>query len=196
VGEERTRTADVRIIAATNRDLEKEVEQSRFRQDLYYRLNVFPIKVPPLRERKDDIPLLTVHFLEQTAHRLKLPVPRFTEAHARQLKSYDWPGNVRELQNATERALILAQQGSLQFELPNTTPTALAQPPLPPKNGVNGTLVMTDEEFRQRERDNVLAALKKADWKIHGKGGAAELLGVKPSTLISRIKKQGIKKPA
>jgi transcriptional regulator with GAF, ATPase, and Fis domain len=195
VGEERTRTANVRIIAATNRDLEKEVEQSRFRQDLYYRLNVFPIKVPPLRERKDDIPLLAVHFLEHTAQRLRLPVPRFTEAHARQLQSYDWPGNVRELQNATERALILAQQGSLQFELSSTTATSPGQPLLPPKNGSNGAVVLTDEEFRQRERENIMAALKKSDWKIHGKGGAAELLRVKPSTLISRIKKQGIKKP-
>jgi len=118
VGEERTRTVDVRIIAATNRDLPNEVEAGRFRQDLYYRLNVFPIKVPPLRERLQDIPLLAAHFLAQAARKLRLPPARLTEAHIAQFKAHDWPGNIRELQNAIERALILAQNGALWFELP------------------------------------------------------------------------------
>ena len=117
VGEEKTRTVDVRIIAASNRDLKKEVEEGRFRQDFYYRLNVFPIEVPPLARTQAGHPVLAAHFLEQAARRLRLPPPRFTEAHARLLQSYDWPGNVRELQNATERALILAQKGALQFDL-------------------------------------------------------------------------------
>ena len=193
VGEERTRLVDVRIIAASNSDLKTEVEEGRFRRDLYYRLNVFPVHVPPLRERKDDIPLLAVHFLEQAARRLRLPVPKLTEAQARRLQSYDWPGNVRELQNATERALILAQKGPFQFNLPLNH---LA--PTPPTQTVeqNGSSlpVLTELEIRQYERQNTLAALHSTGWKIHGAGGAAELLGVKPTTLISRIKKGGLKK--
>ncbi len=197
VGEERTRTANVRIIAATNRDLAKEVEKGRFRQDLYYRLNVFPLHVPPLRERKDDIPLLTVHFLEQAAQRLKIPMPKFTEAHARYLQSYDWPGNVRELQNVTERALILAQKGPLQFDLPHESAAVILRPVVPVANG-NGaeSHILTEADVRKLEQDNIVAALNAADWKIHGEGGAAQLLGVKPTTLISRIKKQGIKRPS
>jgi transcriptional regulator with GAF, ATPase, and Fis domain len=194
VGEEKTRTVDVRIIAASNRDLKKDAEEGRFRQDFYYRLNVFPIEVPPLRERKEDIPILATHFLEQAARRLRLPVPRFTDAHARLLQSYDWPGNVRELQNATERALILAQKGILHFDLLQTD-LAAPPPPLPPiGNGVESP-VLTELEWRQRERDNMQAALAKSGWRIHGTGGAAELLGLKPTTLISRMKKFGLKRP-
>ena len=184
---------DVRIIAATNRDLKKEVEEGRFRQDLYYRLNVFPIEVPPLRERKDDIGQLTTHFLDQAARRLRLPTPKLTDAHLRLLRSYDWPGNVRELQNAAERSLILAQQGALRFDLPVTE---LPTPAPAPTIDDNGATILTDAELRQREQHNMLAALTKSGWKIHGQGGAAELLGVKPTTLISRIKKLGLKRPA
>lgn len=197
VGEEKTRTVDVRIIAATNRELRAEVEAGRFRQDLYYRLNVFPIEVPPLRDRKEDIPLLAAHFLELAAKRLHLPIPRFTENHVRLLQSYDWPGNVRELQNATERALILAQKGALQFDLPRgDLPPAPAPAPISSSNGngVEGS-VLTELEFRELEKKNILAALKKTDWRIHGKNGAAEMLGLKPTTLISRIKKMGVKRP-
>jgi transcriptional regulator with GAF, ATPase, and Fis domain len=192
VGEERTRTVDVRIIAASNRNLKKEVEEGRFRQDLYYRLNVFPVEVPPLRDRKEDIPLLAASFFEQSARRLRLPTPKLTDAHLRLLQSYDWPGNVRELQNAVERALILAQQGTLRFDLPITELPALA--PVPSGDEAVAP-ILTEAELRQREQRNLLAALAKAGWKIHGKGGAAELLGVKPTTLISRIKKLGLKKP-
>jgi transcriptional regulator with GAF, ATPase, and Fis domain len=192
VGEEKTRTVDVRIIAASNRNLKKEVAEGRFRQDLYYRLNVFPVEVPPLRERKEDIPLLVAHFLEQSARRLRLPAPKLTDAHLRLLRSYDWPGNVRELQNAAERALILAQRGTLRFDLPVADlplPT-----PLPEANDVESP-ILTEAELRQHEQRNLLAALTKSGWKIHGQGGAAELVGVKPTTLISRIKKLGLKKP-
>jgi transcriptional regulator with GAF, ATPase, and Fis domain len=196
VGEETTRTVDVRIIAATNRDLHREVEEGRFRQDLYYRLNVFPVEVPPLRERNDDIPLLAMHFLEQAAQRLHLPMPRFTEAMARRLQSYAWPGNVRELQNATERALILAQKGTLHFDLPDAE---LSETPRAPQPGVGepgAVEILTEAEMLQRDKQNLIAALNKASWKVHGDGGAAELLGVKPTTLISRIKKLGLKRPA
>jgi transcriptional regulator with GAF, ATPase, and Fis domain len=194
VGEEKTRTVDVRIIAASNRDLKKDAEEGRFRQDFYYRLNVFPIEVPPLRDRKEDIPVLAVHFLKQAARRLRLPPPRFTEAHARLLQSYDWPGNVRELQNAAERALILAQKGTLQFDL---LAADLGAPPLLPAPGSNGAEppILTETECRQRERENMRAALVKAGWRIHGEAGAAELLGLKPTTLISRMKKMGLKRP-
>ena len=194
VGEEKTRTVDVRIIAASNRDLKKDAEEGRFRQDFYYRLNVFPIEVPPLRERKEDIPMLAVHFLQQAARRLRLPPPRFTEAHGRLLQSYDWPGNVRELQNAAERALILAQKGHLQFDLLQVDALAPLPPPLPRANGAE-TPVLTELEWRQRERENMRVALVKAGWRIHGAGGAAELLGLKPTTLISRMKKLGLKRP-
>ena len=195
VGEEKTRTVDVRIIAASNRDLKKDAEEGRFRQDFYYRLNVFPIEVPPLRERKEDIPILAAHFLKQAARRLRLPPPRFTDVHARLLQSYDWPGNVRELQNAAERALILAQKGTLQFDL---LAADLGAPPLLPVPGANGAEppILTEIECRQRERENMRAALVKAGWRIHGEAGAAELLGLKPTTLISRMKKMGLKRPA
>jgi transcriptional regulator with GAF, ATPase, and Fis domain len=196
VGEERTRSVDVRIIAATNRDLRREVEEGRFRQDLYYRLNVFPVEVAPLRQRRDDIPLLAAHFLAQSAQRFKLPAPRFTEAHARLLQSCDWPGNVRELQNSIERALILAQNGQLQFDLPaNRRPVSLPpiEPPAPSTDAARQ--ILTESDMRRLEEGNILAALTKASWRIHGEGGAAELLGLKPTTLISRIKKLGLKKP-
>ncbi len=194
VGEERTRTVDVRILAATNRDLKAEVEAGRFREDLYYRLNVFPVQVPPLRERKDDIPLLAVHFLEQAVRRLKVPVPRLAEAQVELLRSYDWPGNVRELQNATERALILARDGTLRFDLPGLREPPPPARPLAPPNGAAAP-ILTENELRLRQRENLLAALDHTDWKVHGKGGAAELLGLRPTTLVSRMKKLRLKRP-
>jgi len=151
--------------------------------------------VPPLRERREDIPVLATHFLQQAARRLRLPAPRFTETHARLLQSYDWPGNVRELQNAAERALILAQKGVLRFDLAQAD--VAAPPPPPPPGGGNSPEppILSEAEWRQRERDNMQAALAKSGWRIHGVGGAAELLGLKPTTLISRIKKMGLKRP-
>jgi transcriptional regulator with GAF, ATPase, and Fis domain len=194
VGEEKTRTVDVRIIAATNRDLPREVEAGRFRQDLYYRLNVFPIKVAPLRERKEDIPLLAVHFLEKSAQKLKLPPARLTPAHLAQFQNHDWPGNVRELQNVIERTLILAQNGVLWFDLPEGGRTTATAPPATVAAGGIEPAILSDLELRERERGNMLAALNKTGWKIHGPGGAAELLGLKPTTLISRVKKMGLRR--
>jgi len=197
VGEEKTRSVNVRIIAATNRSLKKEVDEGRFRQDLYYRLNVFPIEVAPLRQRKDDIPLLAARFLKHAAQRLKLRVPRLTRAHVTELQSYDWPGNIRELQNVIERAVILAQSGSLHFDLPVAGhPADVLIPVLSEKLEAEDGQILTEAEIRQRERNNILAALTRTDWKIHGPGGTAELLGIKPTTLISRIKKLGLKRPA
>ena len=124
VGEDRTRLADVRIIAATNRDLKKEVAAGRFREDLYYRLNVFPIQVPPLRERMEDIPLLAKHFIELSVRELRCPKPRLTRAGIAKLQSYDWPGNIRELRNVIERAVIISRGGALDFDLPVTDSAA------------------------------------------------------------------------
>ena len=116
VGDDRSRRVDVRVVAATNRDLEREVRSGRFRQDLYYRLNVFPLRVPPLRERLEDVPLLATHFAEAATKRFHVPRPRLLRAEAERLQRYDWPGNVRELQNVVERAVILARGGPLRFE--------------------------------------------------------------------------------
>jgi len=195
VGEEKSRSVNVRIIAATNRRLDEAVAEGHFRQDLFYRLNVFPIEVAPLRERKTDIPVLATHFVDQAARRLKLKTPRLTEDHVKQLCAYDWPGNVRELQNVIERALILAQDEPLKFHLPARRSPAPALAPTHPEPAPTEVKVLTEAELFQREHANTLAALTKTNWKIHGPGGAAHLLGVKPSTLLARIKKLGLKRP-
>jgi DNA-binding NtrC family response regulator len=194
VGEDRTRHVDVRIVAATNRDLKKEVAAGRFREDLYYRLNVFPLKVAALRERKEDIPLLATHFVESLVKELGLPKPRLTRAGIEALQSYDWPGNVRELRNVIERAAIFAQGGTLQFELPETGVNLTTIAPRDFDQGEPEYL--TESEMRRRERENLFAVLQKASWKIKGIDGAAELLGVKPTTLIARMERMGLKRPA
>ena len=199
VGDDRTRRADVRIVAATNRDLKKAVAAGKFRQDLYYRLNVFPIQVPPLRERRDDIPFLASHFVKCTARELKCAKPRLTRAAVTQLQNYDWPGNVRELRNVIERAVILARGGVLEFDLSISGQPTPAARPSPGSDSFVGSPAqpkfLTEVEVERFERDNLLAALEAANWKIGGRDGAAELLGVKPTTLISRMAKWGLKKP-
>jgi transcriptional regulator with GAF, ATPase, and Fis domain len=187
VGEERTRKVDARIIAATNRDLRAEAEAGRFRQDLYYRLSVFPVELPPLRERIEDIPLLAEHFLALIARKLGRPKPGLTLANAQQLQRYHWPGNVRELQHVIERAVITADGARLSIELP----AGPAGPPVGPTANpmpIDGDRVLTDAEVRRLEADNIRRALGRAEGKVSGPGGAAELLGIKPTTLASRIK--------
>ena len=193
VGDDRTRQADVRILAATNQDLKAEVAKGRFREDLYYRLGVFPIHVPALKERKEDISLLAKHFVELSTRELRCPKPRLTRAGIEQLKSYDWPGNIRELRNVIERALILARGGPLEFELPIEPCPSASAPPKPSSPEVEAE-ILTEIELRQRECQNLLAALNKTGWKIKGPHGASELLGVKPTTLLFRIKKMGLKR--
>ena len=190
VGEDKTRKVDVRVVAATNRDLRAEVEAGRFREDLYYRLAVFPVEVVPLRDRLEDIPILAEHFLELAARRLKTRPPRITQGDVLRLQQYDWPGNVREFQNVIERAVIVSQGGKLRLDLPG----GLRRPP-PASHGGQRQAVLTDDQLRQLERDNVVAALEQAQWQISGEGGAAALLGIKPSTLTSRMKKMGIERP-
>jgi formate hydrogenlyase transcriptional activator len=199
IGDDRTRHADVRIIGATNRELKKAVAAGRFREDLFYRLHVFPIQVAPLRERKEDIPLLANHFINLSVRDLKCARPRLTRAAVTELLSYDWPGNVRELRNVIERAVILARGGPLSFDLPVTgapmnTPRPAPKAQVP--EGPDATpRLLTEAELRNLERANLLATLEAAKWKIRGPDGAAELLGVKPTTLYSRMQKLGIKTP-
>ncbi|MBA4784632.1 MAG: sigma 54-interacting transcriptional regulator, partial [Rhizobiales bacterium] len=189
VGEEKTRSVNVRLIAATNRDLKQAVQRRQFREDLYFRLNVFPIVSVPLRERRDDIPLLAQHFLDRESQSKRMDL-RFSEADIRELCRYDWPGNVRELQNVIERAAILSQNGRLTIDLPDThrretTATRANQKPAADE-------ILTDAQLRDLERDNLVAALTACGCKVSGPSGAARLLGMKPTTLASRIKAFGL----
>ncbi len=196
VGEDRTRQIDVRVIAATNKNLKQEVELGRFRQDLYYRLNVFPLEIAPLRDRKEDIPLLAEYFLTVGSTKLHCPRPRLTKGLVAQLQRYDWPGNVRELQNIIERGLILSGRQGLEFDIPRVGEKA----GLPFSGeraddiGMSGREVVPEGEMRRIERANTIAALRQAGGKVYGRGGAAERLGIKPTTLIARMKKMGIGK--
>ena len=199
VGDDRTRRANVRIVAATNRDLKKAVAAGRFREDLYYRLNVFPIEVPPLRKRMEDIPLLAKHFVGLSTRELRCPKPRLTQAALAKLQNYDWPGNVRELRNVVERAVILARGAALDFDLPITGQDPAPARPSPRADSAAGSVAppkfLTEVELERFERDNLVLVLETANWKIKGADGAAELLGVKPTTLISRMDKWGLKRP-
>ena len=193
VGEERTRRVDVRIVAATNRDLEREVEAGRFRQDLYYRLNVFPIKVAPLRDRTEDILPLVTDFLRRTARRLNRPNPVLTHEGLQQLLDYHWPGNVRELQNTIERAMIASAGGPLWFDIPASRVRSGGRGHDEQRIDESADII-PEAEWKRRERENVLAALRQTDWKIAGRHGAAHLLGINPATLTSRIKKMGLER--
>ncbi|HOW64546.1 MAG TPA: sigma 54-interacting transcriptional regulator [Candidatus Paceibacterota bacterium] len=196
VGDDRTRQADVRIVGATNRDLKKAVAAGRFREDLYYRLHVFPIQVAPLRDRKSDIPLLAKHFVELSVRELRCSKPRLTRAAVARLQSYDWPGNIRELRNVIERGVILARGGPLHFDLPVTEASPVgAVAKVLGEVKVRGEF-LTEAEMLRFDRENLLAVLDRSGWKIKGPDGAAELLGVKPTTLLSRMKKMGLKRAA
>ncbi len=196
IGDERTQKVDVRVIAATNRNLKREVEKGRFRRDLYYRLNVFPIEVPPLRDRKEDIPLLASHFLAKGVRGIERTRPSLTRENVRDLQRYEWPGNVRELQNVIERAVITSRAGALKLELTLEEAQRSAPATFPEAPVTTGAVqVTTEAEMRRRERANLIAALERSDWRVYGADGAAALLGVKPSTLASRIKKMGLEKP-
>lgn len=194
VGDESTRTVDVRIIAATNRNLKKAADQGAFRQDLYFRLSVFPIESPALRERPEDIPLLATKFLQQAAERFQMPMPLLKQRHVMQLQRYSWPGNVRELQNVMERAAITAQNGVLTLDVPQSDklPKSTSDPM---RNSVESK-VLTYPELQDFERENLRRALEQTDWKVAGKGGVAELLDANPTTVASRIKRFDLSKRA
>ena len=190
VGSSRTERVDVRVIAATNRDLEAMVGDGSFREDLYYRLNVFPIEVPPLRERGDDVVTLAEVFAMRFARRAGGAMPVIDEATRRRLRAYRWPGNVRELQNVIERALIVGRDPR-RLDLDQCLPLDVA-PAVETIAAFEPAPVLTDAEMRAFERANVERALAKAGGKISGPGGAAELLGLHPNTLSSRLKSLGL----
>ena len=188
VGSSKTQQVDVRVIAATNRDLEASVKCGDFREDLFYRLNVFPILVPPLRERGEDVALLADTFVRKFARELGREIEPLDEAARRRLRAYDWPGNVRELRNVMERAAITSRHGRIDLDraLPVARPVAAPEP-------FTEDLVRTEAEMRALERANLERALERCGGKVSGLDGAAQLLGMRPSTLSSRIKALGIR---
>jgi len=192
VGDDRTTRVNVRVIAATNRDLREEAEAGRFRQDLYFRLSVFTIEVPTLRDRREDIVPIARKFLQRTCRDFGRPELAISRAQADALGAYDWPGNIRELQNVIEHAVILSGDNRLALEaaLPKAG-TENAIPAIVPQTGF-----VTLATLKQQERSNIIAALDSVDWRVSGAGGAAELLGIKPTTLAYRMKVLSISKPA
>ena len=197
VGDSRTRRADVRFVAATNRDLSEQVSQGVLRRDLYFRLSVFPIKVPPLRSRPEDIPVLVEHFLAAHGATGEHRAPHLNEAHVHHLQTYDWPGNVRELKNVVERAVILSGDGPLRFDeaLPSSAFSYPARASLPEeRTPARGFLTAT--EFEQLERSNLVGAMEVAGWRVSGANGAAAQLGLPVSRLRARLKALDVDKPA
>jgi transcriptional regulator with GAF, ATPase, and Fis domain len=199
VGETRSRQADVRIVAATNRELTREVTQGRFRQDLFYRLNVFPIEMPALRERREDVALIAVHLVAEICRRMHRESLALGPEELAELEAYDWPGNVRELRNVLERAVISTPHSASRLSLPPIGAAAAA--PSAPAGGARadamgrptrGKGVVPEADVRRFEKENLLAALEATGGRVYGRGGAADLLGVKPTTLASRLKKLGI----
>ena len=192
VGSSETIKVDVRIIAATHRDLLKHSQENKFREDLYYRLNVFPITVPPLRTRGEDICLIAQEMIDQFSKKLNKLGNKLSKSDKKMLTNYAWPGNVRELQNLVERAVIVSTSGKINW-----------QTIIPSNNGDQQTVdapevsqkILTSKELLAFEKENILRALKQTRWKISGKGGAAELLGMIPTTLTSRIKSLGLERP-
>lgn len=193
VGDDVTRSVDVRVIAATNRDLEKLIVDGEFREDLFYRLSVFPIEVPPLRDRGDDTIQLAQHFLDKTCSDFGRRALKLTHSQVDKLMNYGWPGNIRELKNVIERAVILSPGSALRLELSMAnSDTDAAQEPA---RSDARNQVMTEREMRELQKQNLIRALKQTNWKVSGADGAAELLGVKPTTLADRIRTLGIQKP-
>ncbi|MFJ5300169.1 sigma-54 interaction domain-containing protein [Pseudomonas sp. NPDC088368] len=190
VGDNVTRAVDVRVIAATNRDLRGMVAEGGFREDLYFRLNVFPVRSVPLRERIDDIPALASHFLRRAALAINKQGVRLPLAQVERLKRYLWPGNIRELENVIERQMIVSRDGRLDFDdvLPTERRTQMSTRIEP----TTAAEPMTDEQVQQQLKANTLAMLERAGGKISGEGGAAQLLGLRPTTLASRLRKWGV----
>jgi formate hydrogenlyase transcriptional activator len=213
IGSSKTLKVDVRVIAATNRDLNIAVAEGKFRRDLYYRLNVFPLQLPALRQRTSDIPLLVTFFLQKFARKLGKPVKQVTEETMRRLAAYAWPGNIRELQNVIERAVLLSPGNSLML-----APDFAAAAPEPsrsrreealaptseilnPKSETGQSLLTSapasagSESLEDVERRHIEAVLAQSNWMVEGERGAAKVLSLNPSTLRSRMQKLGIKRP-
>jgi PAS domain S-box-containing protein len=194
VGDDITRSVDVRVIAATNRNLEQLIVDGEFREDLFYRLSVFPVEVPPLRERGDDVVQLAQHFLEQTCKDFGRETLTLTRAHTASLKAYGWPGNVRELKNVIERAVILSPGNMLRLDL--SLPGRAFEEDVAVTEVPGDDNVLSEMEMREFQKANTVKALEQAHWKVSGPGGAAELLGVRPTTLADRIRTYKIKRPS
>ena len=183
LGSTRTQHVDVRLVAATNRDLAEMVNRGQFRSDLYYRLNVFPVLLPPLRARRDDIPALVMHFVEVFGRRMNRQIEHIPQATMSALNSYQWPGNIRELQNLIERAVILSKEGVL----PN---------PLPTTGNLSVVVGTAETTLRESERALILRTLEGVHWVLGGPKGAADKLGLKRTTLIHKMQKLGISRPS
>ncbi len=194
VGDEKTRKVDVRVIAATNQNLRKAIANGRFREDLYYRLGVFPIEVPPLRARRDDIVMLAAHFLERTCHEFHRETLALNRRHVDLLRACVWPGTVRELRNLIQRAVILSQHGRLELELalPERLTPNVGEESVPHTQAGG---YVNEAEWQRRYRTNLVAALDAAHWQVSGNGGAADLLGINASTLRDRMKSLAIRTP-
>jgi transcriptional regulator with GAF, ATPase, and Fis domain len=195
VGDDRTRHVDVRLLAATNRSLLAEVEAGRFRRDLYYRLNVLPIEVPPLRERPDDVLPLARGFLKTAASRLGIAAPALSRDEEATLLAYDFPGNVRELENLIERAVVLGRSAPPLMRPLAQEPAIAAAAAEPPPDPATHEEVIPEPSFRRLERRNIVNALSRCGWQIAGERGAAKLLELSPSTLSYRMKQLGIRRP-
>jgi formate hydrogenlyase transcriptional activator len=202
LGSTHTRKVNVRLVAATNRDLEKMVADKEFRTDLYYRLNVFPIRIPPLRDRKEDIPLLVSHFVQKFAKEMQKPIEAIPTAVMKGLKSWDWPGNIRELENFIERAVLLTRGKSLEAPLaelrktnaegsPHVDLLEVKQVPGERPNSRSDKSSVSDE-YERKQRDQIIRALTACKGRVGGADGAAARLGMNRTTLLSRMKKFGI----
>ena len=192
VGDDETTSVDVRVVAATNRDLEAEVAAGRFREDLYYRLSVFPIELPPLRDRAQDVGLLAAHFLESICSDLGRDPLSLTQQQTSMLQKHQWPGNIRELRNVIERAVILTKGARLRLDL--AMGATLKEEPMPGPAESADPQFLTESEFRATEKQNLIAVLKAANWRVWGSDGAAAMLGISPSTLAYRMNAFGIEK--
>ena len=192
VGDDETTKVDVRIVAATNRNLEEEVAAGRFREDLYYRLSVFPMELSPLRDRVEDIAPLATHFLDIICTELGRDPLSLTKQHSVMLQKHQWPGNIRELRNVIERAVILTKGARLRLDLAMGSSTKFESTPEPVLTDT--AQFLTEEEFRATEKQNLLAALRAAEWRVWGPDGAAAMLGIQPSTLSYRMNAFGIEK--
>jgi len=194
VGSSKTRKVDVRVLAATNRDLPKFISEGKFREDLFYRLNVFPLRLPPLRERGDDVVRLASVFVRRFAKKMGRAVAPLDADDVHRLTSYGWPGNVRELQNVVERAVITATDGRLNLDRALPEPITKSFPPEQASQSEPG-MIRTAKDLEELERANLLRALTATKWKVSGEQGAAKLLGINASTFSSRMKALKIQKP-
>jgi transcriptional regulator with GAF, ATPase, and Fis domain len=197
LGGTRTVKVDVRVLAATNRDLKQMTAEGKFREDLYFRLHVFPIHIPPLRERGGDVEHLAAAFVKRFVRRLGKRISPLNDEHFKRLRSYDWPGNVRELQNVLERAIILTSGPELQLEraMAGFTASPLAGTGAAVAVAEDTIRVLTARELEDFERSNIIRALESCGWRISGESGAARLLGIPPTTLSSRMKALKIQRP-